>query len=211
MQQVQAIGALYLLFIAANHLWRKKVTASTVQETKKPAKTGGFRSTVIKVELADIAFAVDSILAAVALAVALPASPLPAIGGMDGGHFLVILAGGLIGLVLMRFAANNCVRLLEQRPGLEKAAFLIVGWVGVELAVYAASHPGLALLPETFAKSGVWKGIFWAVLLAIFAWGWFGGKGAEEKAVAEQGEPPLTAACPGRATRRPHPPNAPAK
>lgn len=50
--------------------------------------------TVVKVEFADIAFAIDSILAAVALAMALPNTDLPQIGGMDGGKFLVILAGG---------------------------------------------------------------------------------------------------------------------
>ena len=54
---------------------------------------------MLKVEVADIAFAIDSILAAVALAVSLPNTPLPNIGGLDGGKFLVIFAGGVIGLV----------------------------------------------------------------------------------------------------------------
>ena len=39
--------------------------------------------TVLKVEFADLAFAVDSILAAVALAVALPATELGHIGSLD--------------------------------------------------------------------------------------------------------------------------------
>jgi YkoY family integral membrane protein len=196
--QVQAIGALYLLFIALNHLWRKKVTKPKSVAWSEGNDGGnranhrnsqsGFWMTVLKVEIADIAFAVDSILAAVALAIVLPETSLPAIGGMDGGHFLVILTGGLVGLVMMRFAASAFVKLLEVRPGLEAAAFLIVGWVGVKLAMYAASHPGLALLPETFAKSGLWKGIFWTVLLSIFAWGWFSGnrgkKSSKEEAVS---------------------------
>ena len=38
----------------------------------KPRKKSGFWMTVLKVELADIAFALDSMLAAVALAVTLP-------------------------------------------------------------------------------------------------------------------------------------------
>ena len=42
--------------------------------------------------------------------------------------------GGLIGLIIMRFAANAFVKLLHTRPTLETAAFLIVGWVGVKLA-----------------------------------------------------------------------------
>jgi YkoY family integral membrane protein len=129
--------------------------------------------TVFKVELADIAFAVDSILAAVALAIALPDSGLPNIGGLDGGKFLVIFAGGFIGLIIMRYAANFFVKLLHARPGLEIAAFLIVGWVGVKLSVYTLSHPALSVLPEGFAKSPEWKIAFYAVLILIAIGGWF--------------------------------------
>lgn len=78
-------------------------------------KRSGFWMTVVKIEFADIAFAIDSILAAVALAMALPNTDLPQIGGMDGGKFLVILAGGLIGVVIMRFAATYFVKLLNER------------------------------------------------------------------------------------------------
>ncbi len=173
--QVQAIGALYLLFIALNHIIRRNILKKHPKDEKadEGKKKSGFWPTVIKVELADIAFAVDSILAAVALAVTLPNTNLPQIGGLDGGKFLVIFAGGLIGLIIMRFAANMFVKLLHTKPGLETAAFLIVGWVGVKLAVYTLSHPELALLPEGFAKSPLWKGTFYVVLLLIALGGWF--------------------------------------
>jgi YkoY family integral membrane protein len=190
--QVQALGALYLLFIAANHIFRKLVIKkqeddiSTEKSKKKPS---GFWATVFKVELADIAFAVDSILAAVALAVVLPNTPLPNIGGLDGGKFLVIFAGGLIGLIIMRFAAGFFVKLLQKRPGLEIAAFMIVGWVGVKLAVYTLSHPALGVLSESFAKSPEWKISFYAVLILIAAGGWFLSKekdSPEENSLKEQ-------------------------
>jgi YkoY family integral membrane protein len=173
--QVQAIGALYLLFIAGNHIFRKLVINKGKEKSKAVdgKKNAGFWGTVLKVELADIAFAVDSILAAVALAVALPNSSLPDIGGLDGGKFLVIFAGGFIGLLIMRFAANFFVTLLQTRPGLEIAAFLIVGWVGVKLSVYTLSHPALAILPEGFAKSSEWKITFYVVLILIALGGWF--------------------------------------
>jgi YkoY family integral membrane protein len=173
--QVQAIGALYLLFIALNHIFRKlivKKEEGTVKGGKEKKQTG-FWGTVFKVELADIAFAVDSILAAVALAVTLPNTNLPQIGGLDGGKFLVIFAGGLIGLIIMRFAANFFVTLLQTKPGLEIAAFVIVGWVGVKLSVYTLSHPELAILPEGFAKSPEWKITFYVVLILIALGGWF--------------------------------------
>ncbi|USK34961.1 TerC family protein [Bacillus sp. F19] len=180
--QVQAIGALYLLFIAANHILRKLVFKKKEDEAK-PAdkKKSGFWTTVLKIELADIAFAVDSILAAVALAVTLPNTSLPQIGGLDGGKFLVIFAGGIIGLVIMRFAANFFVELLHKKPGLEITAFAIVGWVGVKLLVYTLSHPELAVLPEGFAESPLWKITFYVVLVGIALAGWFLSK--EKKAI----------------------------
>ena len=182
--QVQAIGALYLLFMAGNHIFRKVVKGKTGEkEEKKVRKVGGFWMTVFKVEIADIAFAVDSILAAVAMAVVLPETKIPNIGGLDGGKFLVIFAGGIIGLIIMRFAANQFVKLLENRPGLEIAAFTIVGWVGVKLAVYTLSHPSLAILSEEFAHSTEWKVSFYLVLVGIAAAGWFLSKDHSPKKV----------------------------
>lgn len=173
--QVQALGALYLLLMAANHIFKKLSKRGEQEEDKgeKEKPKAGFWMTVLKVELADVAFAIDSILAAVALAVTLPNTPLPKIGGMDGGQFLVILTGGIIGLIIMRFAANLFVNLLHRKPGLEIAAFLIVGWVGVKLAVYTLAHPALGVLPEEFAKSPAWKISFYVVLIGIALAGWF--------------------------------------
>ncbi|WP_078381772.1 TerC family protein [Sutcliffiella halmapala] len=171
--QIQAIGALYLFGIAIYHIMRKHVLKPRKKKATDINRGSGFWATVIKVELADIAFAVDSILAAVALAVTLPTTNLPTIGGLDGGHFAIILTGGIIGLVIMRFAAGYFVTLLDRRPGLETAAFLVVAWVGVKLAVYAMSHPELAIVSEEFGKGTTWKIIFWSVLLLIGVGGWF--------------------------------------
>jgi YkoY family integral membrane protein len=180
--QVQALGAAYLLFMAFNHLIRKWVKSksgdaeqSEVQEmeNKKPVKKAGFWMTVLKVEVADIAFAIDSILAAVALGVTLPELPIPNIGGMNGGHFIVIFAGGFIGLIIMRFAANMFVKLLNKKPGLEVAAFCIVGWVGVKLLVQTLSHPALGIISEGFSHSTAWKATFYVVLVGIAVAGWF--------------------------------------
>ncbi|MDF2607288.1 MAG: hypothetical protein K0S34_1483 [Bacillales bacterium] len=180
--QVQAIGAIYLLFIAINHIARKLIVNKENDKiSTKEKKKSGFWGTVFKVELADIAFAVDSILAAVALAVTLPNTNLPKIGGLDGGKFLVIFAGGLIGLIIMRYAANVFVKLLHTRPGLEIAAFVIVGWVGIKLSVYTLAHPELGILPSEFAKSPEWKITFYVVLLLIAVGGWFLSKENKEE------------------------------
>ncbi|SEM55096.1 integral membrane protein, YkoY family [Mesobacillus persicus] len=182
--QVQALGALYLLFIAINHIVRKLYFKKLEGQVEKEKKKSGFWGTVFKVELADIAFAIDSILAAFALAMTLPNTNLPAIGGMDGGKFLVIFAGGLIGLIIMRFAANLFVTLLNSRPGLEIAAFAIVGWVGVKLSVLTLGHKDIGVIPYDFAHSTEWKLFFYTVLIGIAAVGWFLSKEKQEQRAA---------------------------
>src|SRR5699024_3405413 len=89
--QVQALGAIYLLFIALNNLYKKVLKDNEEDIKEKVPKTGsGFWVTVLKVEIADLAFAVDSILAAVALAVSLQPTGLFTVGSLDGGQFIVI-------------------------------------------------------------------------------------------------------------------------
>ncbi|WP_101842306.1 TerC family protein [Halobacillus sp. Marseille-P3879] len=186
--QVQALGAAYLLFISGKHLYDKWRTKNLIEDepaehVEEKGKGSGFWMTVLKVELADLAFAVDSILAAVALAVALPATPLPPVGSLDGGQFAVILAGGMIGIIIMRFAANVFVNLLHSRPGLEIAAFVIVGWVGVKLVVSTLAHPNIQVLDEHFAHSTIWKVSFYTILVGIAVAGWFlSGKKKKEEA-----------------------------
>lgn len=172
--QVQALGAAYLLFISIKHIYDKIKEGKAHDDIHEPETKGsGFWMTVVKVEFADLAFAVDSILAAVALAVVLPATPLPNVGSLDGGQFAVIFAGGMIGLIIMRFAANIFVELLQNRPGLEIAAFIIVGWVGVKLLMLTLAHDAIHLIPHDFPHSTVFKLIFYGVLVAIALIGWF--------------------------------------
>lgn len=177
--QIQAIGAIYLLFIAFRYIWQR--FSSTTTKRPKKTKTSGFWMTVLKVEIADLAFAVDSILAAVALAVALPPTGLFEVGSLDGGQFLVIFIGGMIGVILMRFAANVFVKLLYRRPGLELSAFIIVGWVGVKLSLLVLSHEEINLIPEGFVSSTAWKLTFYIGLVLIAVIGWFSSSPKEEE------------------------------
>lgn len=170
--QVQALGALYLLFIAVKHLYDQYKEDKSPNLSAKKTGGSGFWMTVLKVEIADLAFAVDSMLAAVALAMTLPEYGDFTIGGLNGGQFTVMFLGGLIGLIIMRFAATWFVKVLNKYPTLETAAFLIVGWVGVKLAITTLSHPSVGFLNEHFPESGFWKITFWTVLLAIAVGGY---------------------------------------
>jgi len=168
--QLQAFGAAYLLFIMGKHFYNKWFQKEKVKRSE--GKRSGFWLTVLKVELADLAFAVDSILAALALAISLPPISSFTIGGLNGGQFIVILAGGMIGVIIMRFAANIFVTLLKRRPSLETAAYIIVGWVGVKLAMLTLSHEDIQLISADFIQSTVWKTIFYVGLISIVIGSW---------------------------------------
>lgn len=171
--QIQALGAAYLLFISIKSILEKKNEPDTIDMNK--GKKSGFWMTVLKVEIADIAFALDSMLAAVALAVTLPELGHFHIGGINGGQFLVMLLGGIIGLVIMRFAARQFVVLLDKYPSLETAAFLIVGWVGIKLVVLTLAHEKLQIIDTAFPHSTLWKTTFWVVLVGIIVIGYLTG------------------------------------
>ncbi|MDO4280017.1 MAG: TerC family protein [Peptococcaceae bacterium] len=189
--QAQAIGAAYLIYMGIKNLrdYKAKLKAGTQGKKDELSddnqEAGGhlvsrkdFWKTVAKVELADIAFAVDSILAAVAIAISLPPTNIGHIGGMDTGEFLVVFIGGMCGVVLMRFAATVFVKLLDERPKLEEAAFMLVTWVGIKLAVVTLSHPAIGVLPENFPETNLWHFVFFGTMIAIALWGWFTSKPA---------------------------------
>ncbi len=190
--QAQAAGALYLIYVGLHNLYKyRKEKAEGTSETEDLPKgepehylhsRKDFWLTVAKVEFTDIAFAVDSILAAVAIAISLPPTGWGHIGGMDAGEFILVLAGGLCGVVLMRFAATIFVKLLDKRPKLEVAAFLLVTWVGIKLVVVTLAHEAIGVLPAEFPESTLWHVIFFGVMILIALWGWFSSKPADDAA-----------------------------
>lgn len=174
--QVQAIGAAYLLYLGLKHVIQArfgKENENIREEVQEESAGKGFWPTVGKIGLADLAFAIDSILAAVAIALGLPDSPLGDFGGMDGGQFIVVVLGGIAGLILIKYAATWFVQLLDQRPALETTAYAIVAWVGVKLAVITLAHEDIGVLDHDFPHSTVWTLIFYGVLIGIALLGWF--------------------------------------
>lgn len=80
------------------------------------------------IELTDIAFAVDSILAAMAFIPEVPP-------GSTNPKLWVVVAGGCVGLMLMRVAAVMFIKLLERFPRFETSAYLLVIVIGLKLLV----------------------------------------------------------------------------
>jgi YkoY family integral membrane protein len=134
----------------------------------KKAKAG-FWPTVFVIEMTDIAFAVDSIVAAIGIVGQTPAGHPE---GATHPKMWVIVLGGFLGVVLMRFAAVLFIRLLERFPRFETAAYLLVIVIGLKLcvdwSVNSAAEPHRIDFhnPSTLA---FWA--FWVAMLASFAVG----------------------------------------
>ena len=125
------------------------------------ARHAGFWSTVAVIELTDIAFAIDSILAAMALVGAPPA-------GHTGLHpkLWVVITGGMLGIVLMRFAAALFIKLLDKFPRFETAAYLLVTIIGLKLVIdwglNTPAHPHRVDFHSP-ASAAFW--VFWILML----------------------------------------------
>jgi YkoY family integral membrane protein len=118
---VKLLGAGYLLYLAYRH-FGGGADSETRRRPPPPKPWLGltpFWSTVVKVELTDIVFAIDSILVAVAM------SP----------KLWVILSGGILGIVMMRLVIGQLLSLVERYPPLVDGAFVIIAWVGAKLLV----------------------------------------------------------------------------
>lgn len=123
-----------------------------------------FWSTVGVIELTDIAFAVDSILAAIALVGAAPA-------GHTGIHpkLWVVITGGMLGVILMRFAAVIFIKLLDRFPRFETAAYLLVAVIGGKLLAdwgfNSEAHPHRVDFHDLHSPA-FW--VFWILMLVCF-------------------------------------------
>lgn len=150
---LQAIGAAYLLFLPIKHFF------AHAQSSAGPVNKGGtFWQTVLAVELTDIAFALDSVLAGIGF--------ITKNGVIQYDKIWVVYLGAIIGIILLRFAAGLFVRLLERYPMLDHMAYVLVGWVGVKLAMHAAEKAHkVGALP--FATPHLDERVFWGGLLSI--------------------------------------------
>jgi len=148
---VKLVGAGYLLYLVYRHFGTGE--SGEDRRTAPPAKPwlglSAFWATVLKVELTDIVFAVDSILVAVAM------SP----------KRWVILTGGILGIVMMRMVIGQLLALVERFPVLVDGAFVIIAWVGIKLLIeYGHTEGYVHFEVPKFISLGVIVVIFGAAL-----------------------------------------------
>jgi YkoY family integral membrane protein len=126
---VKLLGGAYLLYLSWNHFFASGDADD--RNTPKPAKRwlglSPLWATIVKVELVNLAFSIDSILVAVAM------SP----------KLWVILSGGLLGIVAMRIVVGQLLTLVRRYPSLVDAAFIIIAWIGVKLLIEYLHQAGI--------------------------------------------------------------------
>lgn len=124
---LKALGGIYLIYITYNHFKPNKGTEQEQKFDKREnwiykltnGAIGIFWSTVILVEVMDLAFSIDNIFAAVAI------TP----------NIYLICIGVFVGILAMRFVAQSFVKLMETYSFLENTAFMVIGILGLKLLV----------------------------------------------------------------------------
>ncbi|MDM5153256.1 TerC family protein [Bacillus sp. DX1.1] len=114
---VKVLGALYLAWLSIKYFIDKRKGNAEEEESHEMKQDsiifrifGVFWGTVVMVELMDIAFSVDSVLAAFGVS----------------NEVWILLLGGMLGILMMRGIAGVFLKLLERIPELETTAYILI-------------------------------------------------------------------------------------
>jgi tellurite resistance protein TerC len=115
---LKLLGALYLIKLAMENLGAPEEGEDGEVDVDSVARKG-FWGVVLAVELADLAFSLDNVVAVVALS----------------DQLWIIMFGVFIGILTMRFAAGIFTFLIAREPVLKPAAYIVVFNIGTELVL----------------------------------------------------------------------------
>lgn len=120
---VKVIGAVYLGWLTFNY-FRNRNSDGHEEEARGVDKNrlvfrlfGVFWGTVLSVELMDIAFSVDSVIAAFGVS----------------SEVWVLLIGGMLGVLMMRGVASLFLKLIDHIPELETAAYILIAFIAIKM------------------------------------------------------------------------------
>jgi tellurite resistance protein TerC len=114
---VRLVGAAYLIRLAFNELGDTTPGVDTEAEKLKALKGTSFWSVVLTVELMDLVFSIDNVIAAVSLS----------------KEIWVVMLGVGIGILAMRYAAGVFSYAVEREPVLKPAAYVLILNIGIQL------------------------------------------------------------------------------
>jgi YkoY family integral membrane protein len=125
---VKLIGGGYLMWLSYSHFFKDDKSDGHRRVKKAGPWLGlpAFWATVVKVELTDFVFAIDSILAAVAMS----------------QKTWVVITGGILGIIAMRVVVGQLLGLVQRYPAVVDGAFVVIVWVAVKLFTEYAHQRG---------------------------------------------------------------------
>ncbi len=143
---VKALGAAYLLWMSLHFFYEQHAPKPTGEQAEKK-KPKSFWGTVAAIVLLDFVFSIDSILTALAI----------------DDNPVIVLIGGCIGILAMRFVAQMMIVLLTKVPELLYMAYVLIGFIAIKL--------GLSLPMINIEISNTFFSLFVLVaFIATFAW-----------------------------------------
>lgn len=110
---IKAAGALYLLWMALQFFLNK----NKEEDEGVATEPAGFWRTVVAVEIMDIAFSIDSVLAAFGVS----------------EQIWVLYLGGIFGVMMMRGVAQIFLTLIDRYPELETTAYVMIAIIGAKM------------------------------------------------------------------------------
>ncbi|KAB2333586.1 TerC family protein [Bacillus mesophilum] len=128
---IKVLGAGYLAWLAIKYFIDKKKAQQAEDEEALEGINqrgllirlfGTFWGTVISVELMDIAFSIDSILAALGVS----------------QEIWVLLLGGMLGIIMMRGVAGVFLKLIDAVPEVETSAYVLILLIAAKMLLSAA-------------------------------------------------------------------------
>ena len=120
---LKILGAAYLIKLAFENLGEPEPGRRDSDQGKECGGKG-FWGVVLAVELADLAFSLDNVVAVVALS----------------DNLYLVMFGVAIGIITMRFAAGIFTLMIMKEPILKPAAYIVVFNIGTELLLDEFAH-----------------------------------------------------------------------
>ncbi len=130
---LKLVGGAYLIYLGIRHFLHviqhkpehehMASAGSTNWLTRLGVPT--FVATIIQIELVDLAFALDQVVAAVGFVEDYP----------HPDRLYLIIIASVIGILALRFAATMVVRVMDWLPILEHMAYIAVSFVGIKLVI----------------------------------------------------------------------------
>ena len=151
--QFEVAGAIYLLWLVFQHF----TSDEDANNQHHGPRFASVWQAVPTIALTDLAFSLDSVTTAIALS----------------RDVWVVLLGGTIGIITLRFMAQLFIRWLDEYEYLEDAGFITVAFVGIRLLLRVANES--------------WVPPQWLMILliaGIFAWGFSKKSQADEPTAA---------------------------